>query len=331
MIGFDGARDTPLEVLHAFLLGPAKYLIRDFMKKLLATNCQRLIASWDSFNTDSLHLAPLSGVYFVKHYKSLVGKHFKTVLQMAPFVFFQFMDEAQRTLWISLCNLAPLIYQTSIPILEDYLEELDQKTAIFLHHVVLMSARWFNKPKFHILDHLPLSIGHLGTASLFSTEKFESFNSLLRKASVHSNHQRPGHDLAVTFANYKTMRAILSGGSLFNHELKAYFEALSIISDLFEESIISQSMGYKDPNPPINYPYETQKKLPSESQELAPAHLLAQFPTRKIQPIHSLKLNDKNKIQKNSFVLVSHFIKSTHEGIREMDIIVTQNKKPFID
>ncbi|KNZ46491.1 hypothetical protein VP01_7219g2, partial [Puccinia sorghi] len=39
------------------------------------------------------------------------------------------------------------------------------------------------KPKFHMLVHFPHSIRIFGPESLFATEKFESFNSVLRKSS----------------------------------------------------------------------------------------------------------------------------------------------------
>ncbi|KNZ63537.1 hypothetical protein VP01_11305g1, partial [Puccinia sorghi] len=66
-----------VEVLHAFMLGAIKYMIRDFMCSLKPKNLSQLIASCESFNPDALDLAHISGKYFVKHFKSLVGKHFK--------------------------------------------------------------------------------------------------------------------------------------------------------------------------------------------------------------------------------------------------------------
>ncbi|KNZ61223.1 hypothetical protein VP01_14344g1, partial [Puccinia sorghi] len=71
---------------------------------------------------------------------------------------------------------------------------IEQKIEIFLHNVIKISARC--------------------PASLFATEKFESFNSVLRKASVHSNRHQPVRDLAVTFANYESMQAVLSRATL---------------------------------------------------------------------------------------------------------------------
>jgi hypothetical protein len=71
---------------------------------------------------------------------------------------------------------------------------------------------WFNKPKFHILLHLPTHIRRFGPASLFATEPFESFNALIRAKSIHSNHLAPSHDIAIAFAHTNRVRHLLSGG-----------------------------------------------------------------------------------------------------------------------
>lgn len=299
------------------------------MSNLKPIHLPQLIASWDSFNTDALNIAELTGRYFVKHFKSLVGKHFKMVIQKAPFVFFQFMDEPQKELWLSLCNLAPLIYQTTIPRMDKYLEELNQRIGLLFHHIVLMTGRWVNKPKFHMLDHLALSIAHLGNETLFSTEKFESFNSILQKALVHSNHHRPGHDLAVTFANYEAMQAILSGGSLYHQQLNGYFEASSNVTKMFQQPSISQAMGYKNPTITIIYPHRTKKKLDTQSRESIPTNLRSQFPNCQIQQIHSLVLDSKNKIQKDSFVLVSHSCNIVDNWGVILPLITLFNIKPI--
>ncbi|KAG0140193.1 hypothetical protein CROQUDRAFT_21611, partial [Cronartium quercuum f. sp. fusiforme G11] len=70
---------------------------------------------------------------------------------------------------------------------------------------------WSNKPKFHMLLHLVKAIDRFGPSSLCATEKFESFNGAVRTASVHSNHQSPGRDIATTFNNIRLLQMILSG------------------------------------------------------------------------------------------------------------------------
>ncbi|EHS63165.1 uncharacterized protein PGTG_20749 [Puccinia graminis f. sp. tritici CRL 75-36-700-3] len=212
-----------------------------------------------------LDIPHILGKYFVKHYKSLVGKHFRIVVQLAPFVLFQFMDEEQRALWTALCQLAPLIFQTSIPNMESYLKNLEEKIDNFMYLITRMSAQWVNKPKFHMLLHLPLSIRRFGPASLFATEKFESFNGILRNASVHSNRHCPGRDLAISFANYECMRAIQSGGRLFNNlEQRAFYPSESV-TQASKDKMILKSMGYNPQkamtSAPFQFSYPSKKTL----------------------------------------------------------------------
>jgi hypothetical protein len=100
--------------------------------------------------------------------------------------------------------------------MDAYISELKNHIDIFLKEIIQDSAQWVNKPKFHILLHLPEAILRFGPASLFATEKFESYNGILRNASIHSNRHSPGQDIAVTFSNYHNFRQIISGGFFFD-------------------------------------------------------------------------------------------------------------------
>ncbi|OAV93399.1 hypothetical protein PTTG_09817, partial [Puccinia triticina 1-1 BBBD Race 1] len=208
--GFDGSRHTPVEILHLFLLGVVKYVFCDFMDHLKPDEKVDLIGLWRSFNTNSLNIPSLKPVGMVKYSSSLVGKDFRVIVQAAPFIFFQFMEEPTRNIWHALCHLAPLVFQTHIKNMEEYLIELKIRIDIFLYHIIQSSAQWINKPKFHMLLHLPDSILLYGPAGLCSTEKFESYNGIVRNASVHSNRQSPGQDIAITFSSYHSYRQLLS-------------------------------------------------------------------------------------------------------------------------
>lgn len=95
-----------------------------------------LIASWNHFSTDSLTILPLDGKYFVKHFQSILG--FKIVIQLVPFVFYQFMNESQRQIWVALSDLGTYIFQTPIRNMNQYLEQLKMKIYHFIHQV----SRW---------------------------------------------------------------------------------------------------------------------------------------------------------------------------------------------
>ncbi len=84
----------------------------------------------------------------------------------------------------------------------------------FLFLTAKWSPRWFNKPKFHILLHLPHHVRRFGPAILFATESFESFNGVIRAKSIHSNRHAPSRDIAHQFAQCNRIRHALSGGRI---------------------------------------------------------------------------------------------------------------------
>ncbi|KNZ61922.1 hypothetical protein VP01_13367g1, partial [Puccinia sorghi] len=87
--------------------------------------------------------------------------------------------------------------------------------------------------------------GRFGHASLFSTEKFESYNGVLRKASVHTNNQAPGRDIAIYFNNYSSLRYLLSGGFIYDHATGKTRQIGPEVTSVFSGSkSIQLSMGY---------------------------------------------------------------------------------------
>ncbi|PLW23901.1 hypothetical protein PCASD_13510, partial [Puccinia coronata f. sp. avenae] len=144
--------------------------------------------------------------------------------------------------------------------MDEYLLRLESYIKNFIYHSMKDTAQWVNKPKFHHLRHFPESIRRLGQAGLFSTEKFESFNGVLRNASVHSNKQIPGRDIAISFDSYNSLRFLLSGGFFYNPTSKEYTSASQDVLNIFKHnSVIQKSLGYdwKASNPlsPHEYPF----------------------------------------------------------------------------
>lgn len=89
---------------------------------------------------------------------------------------------------------------------------LEREISAFLVRTARWSLDWFNKPKFHIVLHLPNHIRRFGPAILFATEAFESFNAVIRAKSVHSNRQAPSRDIGLAFAQGNRIRHLLSRG-----------------------------------------------------------------------------------------------------------------------
>ncbi|KAF8575929.1 hypothetical protein K439DRAFT_1368666, partial [Ramaria rubella] len=81
------------------------------------------------------------------------------------------------------------------------------------------------KPKFHFLLHLPMFIWRFGPALLFSTECYESFNSVFHLTIVHSNRMAPSRDLSHVFASLDHVRHIATGGMWFDPMLRRWKRA----------------------------------------------------------------------------------------------------------
>ena len=159
-----------------------------------------------------------------------------------------------------------------------------------------------------MLLHLPDSIERFGNASLFATEKFESYNSILRNSSIHSNRLSPSRDIAISFSNYQIMRLILSGAHLYNHSTKEYFQPSANVTKIFQEQKdMQKSLGF---NPNISlretYPRIHTRKVPEVEKEEIPIVLQQGHSHYEIRQIASIKLNQKEIIRKGSFVLVNH-------------------------
>lgn len=90
---------------------------------------------------------------------------------------------------------------------------------LFLISTCRVTPRWFNKPKFHLILHLPAHVKRFGPAMLFATEGFESFNAVIRSASIHSNRHAPSRDIAHRMAKGNRVRHLLSGGVFLMNRL----------------------------------------------------------------------------------------------------------------
>ncbi|KAL1662140.1 hypothetical protein GGF50DRAFT_59618 [Schizophyllum commune] len=209
---FDPHSDTPVEILHVILLGFVKYFWRDTLTRLNKRQLETLKIRISSFDVRGLGVSPLSGERLVTYGRSLTGSDFRVIAQIAPFVLQGLMKQENIDVWCALSVIVTMAWQSEILDMGVYIPELELGINNFLDRVCVLTPQWFNKPKFHVLLHLPDHIRRFGPAMLFATEGFESFNAVIRAASVHSNRHAPSRDIAAQMARRNRVRHLLSGG-----------------------------------------------------------------------------------------------------------------------
>lgn len=334
--GFNGHLHTPVEILHVYLLGIVKCMIRDAMDEMKSTSARSIIGRWAAFNTSGLDVPPVIPKTMYKHYKSLVGKELRLVVQAAPFVIFEDLPEKKRPMWISLCHLGSYIFETEIDNMPTYLAGLRAWINCFLNETIKVNARWINKPKFHHLQHLPESIELYGPASLFATQTFEGFNKYTRNASVHSNRQSPGHDIADTFTTGRLLRMVTSGGQFWDTKFATYVSAGRKLLKIFKNNtMIQQSLGYNSSwnsriEPKVHskivsylnfflckffsrpqnrhkpfpiFPEHTVQMLKTLNVE-TPPRLVATFPQVEWESVHGIRLKRGHELEAGTFISV---------------------------
>ncbi|EIN08604.1 hypothetical protein PUNSTDRAFT_28808, partial [Punctularia strigosozonata HHB-11173 SS5] len=187
---FDPHVDSPVELLHVVLLGVVKYWWRDAVSRQDSEGRKQLIARINSVAAGGLGIKPPDGRILVNYAGSLVGRDFRVILQIAPFVLVDMIPIRAYEAWLSLGRLAPLLYQPEISDIEKYMPKLEDAISDFLACTALWSPQWFNKPKFHLF----------------------SYNAVIRQRSVYSNRHAPSLDIANALSHAHAVRHLVLGG-----------------------------------------------------------------------------------------------------------------------
>ncbi|KAH7903987.1 hypothetical protein BJ138DRAFT_1019772 [Hygrophoropsis aurantiaca] len=240
LLGMEGLNihlDTPTEILHTVLLGVVKYFWGQtaFLlekSKLLDMFQKRL----ESVNKDGLN-APCLNAEYICHYKGgLIGKHFKSLAQVMPFLIYDLVPKTVLDAWTTIGDLVVLIWHTKIESTEQYLAHLSRTINDFLNITAQCAPSiLISKPKFHFLIHLPLYIRRFGPAIIFSTERYESFNHVFRLSCIYSNRQAPSRDTCIIFARQDVLKHIATGGYWHDESHHKWVQGGSAIANYLEE------------------------------------------------------------------------------------------------
>ncbi|KAJ7211512.1 hypothetical protein C8J57DRAFT_1097670, partial [Mycena rebaudengoi] len=170
-LDFELSSDSPVEILHVILLGVVKYWWRDTISRQTTQGKEELKTRLSSIDVAGLNCSCLRGNMDVHYARSLVGHYFRVILQVAPAVLHGLIPETHSQGWVTLCKLAPLMFQPAIENLPVYIVNSAsiQNSSLFLtmHQVKLKDA-------FHLFVHIVEHIRCFGPLILFATETFES-------------------------------------------------------------------------------------------------------------------------------------------------------------
>ncbi|KAH9807795.1 hypothetical protein DFH28DRAFT_1001874 [Melampsora americana] len=289
---FDGHLDTPVESLHVVLLGVTKYLYREMISNLSPAELMTVQGRWQAFQIDGLNVPPIQPRNMVH----------------GPVCFFEFIPDNYRHCWIALVHLASLILQTRIFCKVSYLQDLKILIHRFLNRLVGINAQWTNKPKFHILTHLAVSVERFGPPCLYATEKMEAQNGVTRAASIHSNRHAPGKDIANRFNDERLMRMLLSGGSFFDQKLQTRAVASTQFRNLFKEGEIQRGLGLHltfENNATLKVTFPKGNRASSGCEEV-PHELCDHWPNSQWKQCLQVVLEDGRKVTSGTFVLVNY-------------------------
>ncbi|KAL9931874.1 hypothetical protein V8E36_009189 [Tilletia maclaganii] len=196
LTGFDVTQDFPCEVLHTILLGTVKYLARQTLKDMTANQKERLVQWLNEANMDGIgDGVKIRGAYMAKHVQSLVGKDLKRLCQVMHWA-------------LSHTDVDETIHLTSL------------LQRFYTAYTRVYPEALIKKPKLHVLSHAIEDIQRFGPLPIVSSERFESFNTIIRESSVLSNRKNASRDIARRVADEEMMCDLIAGASFMDQTSK---------------------------------------------------------------------------------------------------------------
>ena len=114
--------DIPTEILHTILLRVVKYFWGQTVWLLDRSHSMNIFQMClSSINSDGLNVPCLNTKYICKYKGSLVGKHFKSLAQVMPFLIYDLVPKNVLDGWSVIGALVVLLWHTEIDDTEQYL------------------------------------------------------------------------------------------------------------------------------------------------------------------------------------------------------------------
>ena len=130
--------DTPTEILHTILLRVIKYFWGQTVWLLEKSHLMDIFQMClSSINSDGLNAPCLNAEYICKYMGSPIGKHFKSLAQVMPFLIYNLVLKSVLDGWNVIGVLVVLLWHTEIKDTEHYLVMLDNTIYQAVSHIVL--------------------------------------------------------------------------------------------------------------------------------------------------------------------------------------------------
>jgi hypothetical protein len=148
--GLDPARDTPVEILHTFLLGIVKYawyLVHSGWKDADGHG-NTFTVRFASTDTDGLEASDIRASYIWQYKDNLTGKHFRLISQASTFHVYNLVDSALFELVKAIGFLGAALWIPEIDDMDEYTVRLfiDLSTSFNASHrptsVFLLTTCW---------------------------------------------------------------------------------------------------------------------------------------------------------------------------------------------
>ncbi|XP_064391380.1 uncharacterized protein LOC135339165 isoform X2 [Halichondria panicea] len=207
-LSVDLYKSTPIECLHTILLGAYKYLFKDLMQKATVFLKKSIAAKITAFPASGRTSSLSGGI--TRYYQSCVGRDFKALAEMAPFVLWEHLTCTERKIWLLLSEVFRAAYCEQVS--AQTVENVKEVTKELVETVRHAKPELLLKPKFHLFLHLHESMQSFGPTMAYNTERCESFNGLMREHNLHTNRQSSSRDIAKRFAVMEQLYFLLNKG-----------------------------------------------------------------------------------------------------------------------
>jgi hypothetical protein len=121
--GLDPSKDTPVEILHTFLLGVVKYVWHSMTSSWKdGSSEEKLFAiRLASTDTDGLDVPDIKAAYMMQYKGGLIGKHFKILSQTAIFHLHGLVSPPVFNLMKAVATLGAMLWIAEIDNMKQYL------------------------------------------------------------------------------------------------------------------------------------------------------------------------------------------------------------------